>query len=94
MAGVPVNLVLLAFGLSQVPDDETVVIGELQALGKPSAVALAVIGDNWRVVLMGCRDVAADVPSFERREESAAVGAVDPSAASPGTPSPRAKGSL
>lgn len=73
VADVPVNLVLLAFGLSLVPDDDTVTLGGIPSLPAKSsaavakdsaAVALAVLGDGWRVVVMSRRDESLTVPTF------------------------------
>lgn len=67
IAGVPVNAVLLAFALSQVPVCADVTIGSVPSIRGNAASdyeALAVIGATWRIVLMGCRDVDGSVPSL------------------------------
>ena len=63
--GVPINRVLLAFGLSQVPADLTVTIGTLPTLSTDGGLAVVVVGDGWRVVLMRLLDKGQEMPAFD-----------------------------
>lgn len=62
VAGVPVNVVLLAYGLSIVPQDQYVEIGNVVASGEHKA--LVVVGTGWRVVLMCCKGLTESIPYF------------------------------
>lgn len=78
VAGVPVNLALLAYALTQVPHSDVAEIGSIPASG--SHLVLMVLGVDWRIALMCCSDVALDAPSFPARlvEQPEAVNAIDP----------------
>lgn len=68
VGGVTVNLALLAFALSEVPQDAVVQIGHMASIASKEAFrALAVVGATWRVVLMSCVDRSEKAPSFPAR---------------------------
>lgn len=63
IAGVLVNLNLVAFGLSCVPSSETVQIGKL-AGGPPNFPNLAIVAPGWRVVVASMAKAIGIVPEF------------------------------
>lgn len=75
ICGVPLNLSLLAFGLAQVPPCEIVALGTVRPIKETDKEhhPLAVQGDGWRVVLMGMKNVAEDVPTFAVEPAGAAA---------------------
>lgn len=71
--GVPLNRVLLAAGLSCVPDQSTVKIGRFYSPAGSDTTALCVTGDGWRVVVMCVRDIGDSAPQFNEVEEAVAA---------------------
>lgn len=68
IAGVPLNLALLSYALTCVPEDVECQIGSIEGFAKSSGDghALLVIGRTWRIAVMCVRGeaVAAAVPAF------------------------------
>jgi len=74
--GVPVDLALLAFGLSIVPQDEAGSISFLVSVADEKQSAVAVTGEGWRVVLMRLSKGRDGDPEFHcgQPESADAVG--------------------
>ncbi len=60
----PINLTYLAYALTLVPPQETVTVGRIAAGSSGSHTALAVEGDDWRIVIMSVRADAGPVAQF------------------------------
>jgi hypothetical protein len=71
IVGLPLNRALLAFGLSLLPDHQTVTMGTIAASGTKNSEHLAtfaVAAGDWRLVVMSVREDAArgsEYPRFE-----------------------------
>lgn len=67
VAGVPLNLVLLAYALSFVPNDDDANVGTFGFTGdikNREFKALGVVAPTWRVVVMGIREPLNNVAEF------------------------------
>ncbi len=64
VAGVPLNLTLLAYALTFVPDDEAAAIGSMEVVSRGLVSrALIVMAPTWRVVVMSVTEPMSAMPS-------------------------------
>lgn len=64
IAGILINLNLVAFGLACVPASQTVEIGRLVG-GTPNYPCLSIVGPTWRIVVAAMQTARGMVPEFK-----------------------------